>query len=110
MTRPDPDTLTPTLYVYYRMRADIDLDDARAQIAAMQATLARRFECQARLMRRLEDPHTWMEVYESVTHYRAFEVALAEAVSAAALDTLVEPGSARHLEHFVALDETTPLG
>lgn len=89
------------LYVYYRLRADIPTGRAAARIIAMQESVKARSPADARVMRRLEDPTTWMEVYERVGNLREFEALLAEEVAKAGLDDLVEPGSARHVEHFV---------
>ncbi|AUL99840.1 DUF4936 domain-containing protein [Zoogloeaceae bacteirum Par-f-2] len=88
-------------YVYFRLREDIDQQDAAAGILAMQAALARRTGVSGRLMRRRGDPRTWMEIYEAVTDPAGFEHALAETVAEHKLGELLEPGSARHLEQFV---------
>lgn len=95
-----------SLYVYYRLHADVTSEAASARIAAMQQAVAARTAVTARLLRRLEDSYTWMEIYEPVTHVREFEAVLAEEVAHARLEDLIEPGSARHIEHFV--DIATP--
>lgn len=88
-------------YIYYRIRAGADPADALASVCAMQAILARRAGIAARVMRRADDPTTWMEVYEDVTDATAFEAALQAEVEAHRLADLLEPGTARHLERFV---------
>lgn len=95
-----------SIYVYYRLRADIPTEAAAARIAAMQQAVTARSPAGSRLMRRLEDATTFMEVYEQVSKVREFEAVLAEEVANAGLVDLIEPGSARHVEHFV--DVTTP--
>ncbi|HRQ57986.1 MAG TPA: DUF4936 family protein [Azoarcus taiwanensis] len=92
-----------SIYVYYRLRADVSSETACARIATMQQAVTERTPVTARLMRRLEDTTTWMEIYEHVTNVREFEAVLAEEVAVARLDDLIEPGSARHIEHFVAI-------
>lgn len=88
-------------FIYYRVRADFDRDDAHATVRAMQASLQRRTGVVGRLMERSHDGSTWMEMYEAVADPTAFEAALHAEASAHRLDELVEPGSARHLERFV---------
>jgi hypothetical protein len=88
-------------FVYYRIRADVDRDDAHASIRAMQAALARRTGVAGRLMERRGDDATWMEIYESVSDPAGFEAALETETEAHRLGGLIEPGSARHIEHFI---------
>lgn len=88
-------------FVYYRIRADVDRDDAHANVRAMQVTLAARTKVSGRLMERRGDDATWMEIYESVADPAAFEAALAAETEVHRLADLIEPGSARHLERFV---------
>lgn len=93
-----------SIYVYYRLRADVSAEVACARITSMQERVTIRSRSASRLMRRLEDPTTWMEVYEQVGNVREFEAVLAAEVAEAGLDDLIEPGSARHIEHFVDVD------
>ena len=95
------DTAPVHYYIYYRIRDDIDRDDAHAGVRAMQAALAARTSVRGRLMERRGDDATWMEIYESVADAAAFEVALAAETEAHGLAGLIEPGSARHIERFV---------
>lgn len=90
-------------YVYYRLRADIDHQDARRRVLAMQQTLAAHTGVIGTLMVRVDDDTTWMEVYAPVADAGAFEQALQQAVADAAIDALIEPGSARHIERFAAI-------
>jgi hypothetical protein len=66
----------------------------------MQATLARATGVQGRLLRRVEDDGTWMEIYESVADPERFERELAAAAAGARLETLLAPGATRHVERF----------
>ena len=88
-------------FVYYRVRADAEHEDAEATVRAMQAALERRTGVAGRLMERRGDAVTWMEVYEGVADPDAFEAALRIEVDAHRVANIVEPGSARHTERFV---------
>lgn len=88
-------------YIYYRVRAELDVELARASVCAMQAALAARTGVQGRLLQRAEDPGTWMECYENVRAWAEFSNALADEVAAHRVDELVDAGGARHLERFV---------
>lgn len=94
-------SLPLSYYVYFRIRADTDPQEARRRIVAMQAELAAQTGASGTLMARRDDSTTWMEIYAPVLDARAFEVALQQAVASADIDALIEPGSARHLERFV---------
>ncbi len=96
----DEPTLPLHYFVYYRVRDDIDADDAHATVRAMQAALARRTGVEGRLMVQVHDDITWMEIYPGIDHPEAFEAALEEAATAHDVAALVAPGAARHLERF----------
>ncbi len=91
-------------YVYYRLRADTDSAEAEGRIAAMQQTLAASTGVHGRLLRRKDDPATWMEIYEPIEDGPVFELALQQAVDSAGIAGLIEPGSARHLERFIDME------
>lgn len=96
------DTNGPVSYfVYYRIHANADRNDARRRIAEMQQRLAESLGLTCRLLHRRDDDRTWMEVYEAVTDTNAFELALQQEVDTANVQSLIEPGSARHIERFV---------
>lgn len=88
-------------FVYYRIRTDIDADDARTAVRALQAALARRTGVAGRLLERFGDEATWMEIYESVGDASAFDAALTFETDAHRITDVIEPGSARHVERFV---------
>lgn len=92
------------LYLYYRLRADIDACIARTRVRAMQAELARHTGIDGRLMRRADDAGTWMEVYEGIADRAVFVHALESAAAAHGLADLLEAGGARHLECFIEKD------
>jgi hypothetical protein len=87
-------------YVYYRSTAAAPA--VRAAVGAMQAALARTTGVQGRLLRRVDDDRTWMEIYEAVNEPEQFERELAVATAAAGLESLLVPGATRHVERFTA--------
>ena len=96
-------TSTPVLglYIYYRLRADLDADIAHASVRAMQAALERATGIAGRLLQRADDASTWMEIYEGVTEHAAFMHALEREATAHRLADLLESGGVRHLECFM---------
>lgn len=88
-------------YVYYRV---IAVPDARLRAAVdrMQAALRSETGVAGRLLRRRDDPHTWMEIYENVDDAMRFEAALSAAMARTGLDALLPTG--RVVERFVAID------
>jgi hypothetical protein len=87
-------------YVYYRIAEGADGDQARARVRAMQQSVRDKLGVGGRLLERRDDPHTWMEVYETVSD-PGFEHALQREAEAAGLARFIEPGSTRHVERFV---------
>jgi Domain of unknown function (DUF4936) len=85
-------------YVYYRSAAAPAA--VREAVVAMQASLARATGVHGRLLRRVEDDGTWMEIYETVADPERFERALAVAAADAGLEALLAPGATRHVERF----------
>lgn len=93
--------MTCSYFIYYRAAGD---DGAlRAAVDAMQQALARETGVPGRLMRRADDPTTWMEVYEPVQDAPRFERSLAAAVARFELDRLLAADAQRHVERFVAV-------
>jgi hypothetical protein len=86
--------------VYYRSAAAPAA--VREAVVAMQASLARATGVQGRLLRRLENDGTWMEIYESVADPERFERELADAAASARLEALLAPGAIRHIERFTS--------
>jgi hypothetical protein len=87
-------------YIYYRTGADASR--VRATVAPMQAQLATLTGVAGRLLRRVDDATTWMEVYEEVADPARFEEALAAAVERFGLRALLAVGADRHVERFTA--------
>ena len=90
--------MSRSYYVYYRSAAAPA--SVREAVIAMQATLARATGVQGRLLRRVEDDGTWMEIYESVADPERFERELTVAAAGARLEALLAPGATRHVERF----------
>lgn len=82
------------LYVYYRVKPGTETQ-CRAAVAAVQTELG----MPHRLLRRADDPATWMEIYEDVD--ASFATRLEAAASRLGLTEILGAG-ARHLERFVA--------
>ena len=97
--------MTHSLYLYYQ----VAMADAKLQqtVQALQQELCTRCGVTARLLRRRDDPTTWMEVYEGITDDAAFAATLAEAEQRHDITALSGP---RHAEWFQPLDaaETHP--
>ena len=88
-------------YIYYRI--DTTREAALlAALSAMQTSLQAATGIAGRVRRRLDDPQTWMEVYEGVNNQRLFELELGCHVQSHALYDFLAPESVRHLERFRA--------
>ncbi|MHB1677334.1 MAG: DUF4936 family protein [Sulfuriferula sp.] len=66
-------------YVYYRVYTDDA--ETELQIRSMQARLGCRCGVYGYLLKRREDPLTWMEVYESIANGATFERHMNHALS-----------------------------
>ncbi len=86
-----------SFYIYYRVVA-ADSARVRGAIEELQRLVAARTGVTGRLLRRHDDPQTWMEVYESVPDAEGFQTLLQEEVQRLGLDELI--GSPRHTEIF----------
>ena len=87
-------------YIYYRTAADPSR--IRASVTAMQAALAEATGVAGRLLSRVDDRTTWMEIYEDVVDPDRFEHELAAAVERFGLRSLLATGAERHVERFTA--------
>lgn len=82
------------LYVYYRVQPGRE-DDCRAAVMAMQTELG----VAPSLLRRADDPSTWMEIYEGQDE--AFAARLDDAARRHGLAAFLAGDGARHCERFV---------
>ena len=95
-------------YIYYRLKPD-QHETFVGALSAMQAAMHARTGIQGRFRRRLDDPLTWMEIYEGVRDRRQFETELGLLVEHHGLIRFMEGDAIRHMERFRALpDESTP--
>ena len=86
-------------YVYYRVDpAKIESGEPRIR-ALLEGVLKTTGVC-GRLMKKRNEPHLWMEVYENVVDEARFEWELAEAVEHLKVQELLLPGTPRHIEVF----------
>lgn len=81
-------------YVYYKVEP-ARVDELRPRVDALFEKIQNQFGVHGRLMRRRDDPTTYMEVYEDVKDERGFE-ALLEREGA-------KLGVQRKLERFVCV-------
>lgn len=86
-------------YVYYRLHS-ADHAAFTAALTAMQSALHAATGVAGRHLRRVDDPLTWMEIYENVADPRTFEVELGLHALRHGLNEFLSPGTVRHLERF----------
>jgi hypothetical protein len=86
-------------YIYYRV-APSEAARARAVVDAVQAALGQDTGIQGRLLRRDDDPTTWMEIYEGVADPLRFEAALDRLLAQHGFDGGMTSDSRRHIERF----------
>ena len=84
-------------YIYYRVAQPAQ---ARTLVRNIQTALKAETGIDGRLLRKRDDPTTWMEIYESVGDVGAFEKNLAVAVQAANFTAVLVTGGVRHMECF----------
>ena len=86
-------------YIYYRV-APSDAARARAVVGAVQSAMSQDMGIQGRLLRRDDDPSTWMEIYEGVADPRLFEAVLDRLLAQHGFDGCMASDSGRHTERF----------
>ena len=84
-------------YIYYRV-----VQSARAQtlVRDIQAAVQKRTGVAGRVLRKRDDPATWMEIYENVDDSVGFEQSLDAAVQSCDFASVLETESVRKLECF----------
>ncbi len=87
-------------YIYYPVRIGLEGDLARVLYNA-QADLQARTGISGRVLRKADDPWTWMEIYENVADVAAFDTALEDVIERHGLLRFVDEGACRHTERFV---------
>ena len=89
-------------YIYYRV-VPSETARVRTVVDAVQSALCEQTGIQGRLLRRDDDPSTWMEIYEGVADPGAFEQALDRLLAQHRFDRCLAPDSRRHSERFIAI-------
>jgi hypothetical protein len=89
--------LVLSYYVYYRVT---QASQATALAHELLAAMKQKTGIAGRLLRKRDDPATWMEIYEGVEDAPAFERSLAECVATTRFTGVLQSGSTRHLECF----------
>lgn len=92
--------MSSSVYVYYRV-TEPQSRAARDAVEALLRDVARDTGVKGRLLRRADDPTTWMEVYEDVPDADALLASLDTAVERHRFLTHLPPGAARKVERFV---------
>ena len=93
--------MSVSLFVYYRVAGAHD-GAVQERVEAIQADVLSATGVRGRLLRRRDDPATWMEIYEPVSDVEPFELALDAALARHEFASLLAPGNVRHTERFVA--------
>lgn len=89
-------------FIYYHVRNDCTVE-LTAALVSMQAALHAATGIAGRFRRRLDDPWTWMEIYEGVADAHRFEVELGAHAQRHGLHAFLAPGAVRHMERFRAV-------
>ncbi|MGB8437090.1 MAG: DUF4936 family protein [Burkholderiales bacterium] len=93
--------MSASIFVYYRVTGVPD-STVRGRVGAIHADVLAATGVAGRLLRRRDDPTTWMEIYEPVPDVDRFEQELDAALARHAFAALLAPGGARHTERFIA--------
>jgi hypothetical protein len=89
--------LSLSYYIYYRVAQPAQ---AQALVQRIQTTLRTETGIAGRLLRKRDDPSTWMEIYGGVVDPGPFEQCLAATLAATDFAAVLESGGARHMECF----------
>jgi len=86
-------------YIYYRV-APSDTARVRTVVDSVQSALAQDTGIRGSLLRRDDDPSTWMEIYEAIADPLRFEAALERLLAQHNFDGCMASDSRRHTERF----------
>lgn len=84
-------------YIYYRVAQPAQ---AQTLVQHIQSVLKDASGIEGRLLRKRDDPSTWMEIYEGVSDVAVFEQCLAAAVQPTNFGAVLVDGGVRHMECF----------
>ena len=91
--------MTVSCYVDYRIQPQREAQ-ARERVHALLSHMLQRWGIAGRLLCKRGEANLWMEVYDAVEDYAAFEAALGQAGAATHIDEVLIPGSVRKVECF----------
>ncbi len=94
--------MSSSVYVYYRVDPE-RVSQAQVAIEALVTHVSGAADTAGRLLRRDNDPHTWLEVYEPVHDFDKFHIALTAGVERHGVEKFLQTGSVRVLERFVSV-------
>ena len=86
-------------YVYFKVAAGAE-PRARELAQSLVAQVKEATGIQGTLLRRRDDPATWMEVYQGVSDGTGFEAVLRRLAETSAFQQVLKDGTARRLEIF----------
>lgn len=89
-------------YVYFKVAPGAE-SRARELAHALVAEVQRETGVRGTLLRRRDDPSTWMEVYQDVDDGPAFEALLRRLAETSEFQRVLKEGSSRRLEIFQGL-------
>jgi hypothetical protein len=89
--------LSFSYYIYYRVAQPVQ---ARKLVRHVQSALKNQTGIDGRLLRKRDDPSTWMEIYEGVGDAGKFEQCLAAVLQTTDFAAALAAGSVRHMECF----------
>ncbi len=92
-------------YIYYRV-SEKEAVEAETLVRSMMARLGCRSGVTGRLLKKLDEPSLWMEVYEGVVDPQRFERLLNQAVDEFDVGMLID--GMRHTECFTG-EEAKPV-
>ncbi|MFT4171011.1 MAG: DUF4936 family protein [Rhodocyclaceae bacterium] len=92
-----------SVYIYYCVAPD-KTQEARSAVLGILETVKTATGVQGRVMCRLEDAKTWMEVYEPVDDPNRLLDIIERAAAESDLMKYLLHGTRRHIEPFVPLD------
>ncbi len=94
--------MTLVFYVYYKVAPEAE-SSARELAHTLLARISDQSGIRGKLLRRRDDPSTWMEVYEGVPDGTEFEAALTKVAGSLGFLDVLKAGTTRRLEIFQAL-------
>jgi len=86
-------------YIYYRVAPSVTAR-VRTVVDSVQSALAQDTGIRGSLLRRDDDPSTWMEIYEAIADPLRFEAALERLLAQHNFDGCMASDSRRHTERF----------